>query len=260
MDSYFYGVFPYLPVNKLEEVHGPIAKRFARLLGYPVKLGSRPNYELFRNSVAEQAYDIIFIQPFGYIRAAAANGYIPVARFISPGDTSFKGTISSQFVTLADSDINHIDQLRHHIVAMPSADAAVSLLGIAYLKEHGLIDGENLEIRFLDNHFSCLQQLVIHKASACASALPAIRLFETSKDVKLNIIAISHEIPSSLIAVHRRVPESQRRLLQDEIIHWHKTGEGKAILARARLLGFIETSDKDYDAVREIWRKLRENE
>ena len=257
---YYYGVFPYLPVNRIEEIHAPIAKRFAEILGHPVKAESRPTFELFRDAVENQRYDIIFIQPFGYIRSAAPNGYIPIARFVPTDDKAFKGIIKAQFVTLSNTPINDINQLEHHIIAMPSAEAAVSLLGVEYLKQHGLVDGKNITIQYHENHFSSLQQLIIHKASACVSALPPVKLFEANKKVSLKIIDTSQAIPSSLIAVHPRIPESQRRRLQEDIINWRNTPQGQAILRRAKLLGFIPTTDRDYDTVRDIWQDVRGNE
>jgi len=155
---------------------------------------------------------------------------------------------------------DRITQLENGVIAMPPADAAVSLLGIEYLKQYGLYDGVNIQIRYHENHFSCLQQLIIHKARACVSALPAIRLFEADKKVSLNIFANSQEIPSSLIAVQKRVPVSQRLRLQQDIIGWSNTSEGKKLLRRAHLLGFIPTTDKDYDIVRHIWLDVQGSE
>jgi ABC-type phosphate/phosphonate transport system substrate-binding protein len=258
--SYYYGVFPYVPVDNLEEIHAPIAKRFAEILGHPVKAESRPTFDLFRNAVENQRYDIIYIQPFGYIRSAAPHGYIPIARFVSSGDSKFKGTIRAQFVTLSNSSIDQMSQLKHGVIAMPHADAAVSLLGVAYLKQYGLVDGINVKIKYQENHFSCLQQLIIHKASACVSALPAIRLFEADKKVSLKIFANSMSIPSSVIAVQQRIPAAQRLRLQQDIIGWHKTPQGKVLLHRAHLLGFIPTTDEDYDIVRHIWNDVRGSE
>jgi ABC-type phosphate/phosphonate transport system substrate-binding protein len=254
---YIYGVFPYLPVNSIEEIHAPIAKRFSEILGRPVKAESRPTFKLFRDAVENKRYDIIYIQPFGYIRSAAPNGYVPIARFVSAGDTEFKGTIRAQFVTLSNAPIDRISQLENSVVAMPSAEAAVSVLGVEYLKQHGLFDGKNIEINYHENHFSCLQQLIIHKASACVSALPAIQVFEADKKVPLKIFATTQAIPSSLIAVQQRVPDSQRLRLQQDIIGWQNTPQGEALLRRAQLLGFIPTTDRDYDIVRDIWKDVR---
>lgn len=258
--TYYYGVFPYVPVASIEEIHAPIAKRFSKILDHPVIVESRPTFELFRDAVEGQRYDIIYIQPFGYIRSAAPSGYIPLARFVSSGDKEFTGTIKALFVTLSKSSLDRLDQLEHKVVAMPSAEAAVSVLGVAYLKEHGLVDGHNIEIKYHKNHFSCLQQLIIQKASACVSALPAVKLFESDKNLTLKIFATSQAIPSSLIAVHRRIPRSKRLQLQKEILSWKTTIHGREILKRGKWLGYIRADDKDYDTVRNIWKEVRENE
>ena len=107
---YALGVFPYLPAARLEERFAPIAADFSRVLGKPVTLQSRDSFNQFRAAIKRQEYDIIFVQPFDYIRVAAPNGYTVAARA--------SGDLKAEFVTLAASEIADVNGLRGKVIAI----------------------------------------------------------------------------------------------------------------------------------------------
>lgn len=256
---YQLGVFPYLPPAQLETAFAPVAEQFSAVLGVPVKFRSRPDFTTFRSNVTQQVYDIVYIQPFGYIRAAAPAGYIPLARFVSLNDTGDTGLLKAIVVVAEESDIDDIHDLRGAVIAMPDREAAVSLLGLSFLRQVGLFDGDTVRILYQLNHGSCMQQVIIRKASACVTAYPAKAQFEYKTGRRLKVIAKTRRIPSTLFAVHNRVPAPLRERLRAEITSWTRLNQGKHILDSLHMRRYLETSDSDYDPVRRIWNELRGN-
>jgi ABC-type phosphate/phosphonate transport system substrate-binding protein len=251
--SLTFGVFPYLPTVRMEQIFAPIAARFGELTGLPIVLRSRPDYGRFREQVKQQAYDILFIQPFDYIRVGAPNGYIPLTRWVATDDSDDHGDLSAIMVARPDTGIENLQDLQDRTVAVPNLDAAVSLLGSYALRNQGV----NAHISAAGNHLACLQQVQVKRAAACITAWPPVKLYERKNGVKFKFVYQSRSIPSSLFAVHRRVPAEQRKLLQKELLSWRKDDPATAAyLSGGAWARLYPATDRDYDIVREIWAKV----
>jgi phosphonate transport system substrate-binding protein len=260
-DKYVFGVFPYLPPANIEKIYASIASDFANILHKPVQLRSRRNFESFRSQVEHEAYDIVYIQPFDYVRVAAINNtYIPIARFVALSDRNNSGVIKAQFVVRSDSKITDIMELEGQTIAMSSEGAAVTLMGKLYLQTYGLTGDRNVSLRYQGNHISCLQQVILGKAVACVTARPPLRMMELKTGKRFRVLAETPPIPSSLYAVHKRVPLAHYKLLKQEILSWTKTERGKQHLKNANIKMYIPTADSDYDVVRAMWQQLQDNQ
>jgi len=257
-DKYVLGVFPYLPPGNIENIYASIASDFSKVIKKPVQLRSRRNFESFRSQVGNAAYDIVYLQPFDYVRVAAINNtYIPIARFVALSDQNNSGVIKAQFVVSASSKISNMKDLEGKTIAMSSEGAAVTLMGKLYLQKLGLIGDQNIKLRYQGNHISCLQQVILDKAAACVTARPPLKLMEIKTGKRFRVLAETPPIPSSLFAVHKNMPLQYQHLLKQEILSWTKTENGKRHLKDANIKMFIPTVDSDYDVVRTMWQQLQ---
>jgi ABC-type phosphate/phosphonate transport system substrate-binding protein len=146
--------------------------------------------------------------------------------------------------------------LRGKNIAMPDKNAAVSLLGKITLIQASMSLDDDVHISYNKNHFECLKQVVLKKASVCVTAIPPLTLFETRTKTKLKIIAKSQKIPTPLFAVHKRVPINVLKQIQSRMENWHLNDEGKRILKTLNFQAFIRTDDTVYDPVRKMWKEL----
>jgi phosphonate transport system substrate-binding protein len=251
--SLTFGVFPYLPTKQMEQIFAPIAARFGELTGRPVALRSRPDYARFRAQVRQQTYDILFIQPFDYVSVAATNGYIPLARWVASSDRDDHGNLSAIIVARQDSAVTTVHDLEGQAVAVPHFDAAVTLLGRYALARQGI----QVDIRAAGNHIACLHQLQVKRCAACITAWPPAKLFAQKNGIKLKLLYTSDSIPSSLFAIHSRVPAEQRELLANELLSWRGDNpEDTAYLAKGAWTRLYPAVDRDYDIVRKIWAEI----
>lgn len=259
-DKYVFGVFPYLPPGNIEQIYASIASDFSKAVKKPVILRSRRNFESFRSQLGNEAYDIVYLQPFDYVRVAAVNRtYIPIARFVALGDKNNSGVIKAQFVVISASKIKNIQELEGKTIAMSSEGAAVTLMGKLYLQKLGLIADQNITLRYQGNHISCLQQVILSKAAACVTARPPLKIMELKTGKRFRVLAETPPIPSSLYAVHKNVPLKYQSLLKEEILSWTKTEKGRKHLKDANIKMYIPTVDSDYDVVRDMWQQLQQN-
>ena len=238
---YIFGAFPYLPQNELENLFAPVAADFNRALGREVQLSSKTSYESFSSALAdEQKYDIAFVQPFDYVRAASHSQYLPLA--------ARPEKLYALIVTTNDSTIRNVEDLKGKRISLPPRDAAISRLIRAYLKKHGLVPGKNVELVYLRSHTSCLQHVLIGLIDACGTTPSAMYHLKNPQRERLRGIAETDAIPPALFVVHSRVPEADRKLILKAILAWPKTPSGSDI----QLSGFAPITDSDYDVVRKF--------
>lgn len=246
--NYVLGVFPHLPPRELEKVYAPIAAALGKALGKQVEFGSSSTYERFMENLASETYDIIFTQPFDYIDAADNHGYLPLATRDEP--------LATIVVVQSGSALKSIHDLRGKTIALPPKVSAVSYLLRGYLENNGLVPGKDVTLIYHRSHVSCLQQVIIGAADACATAAPALRFFTHKMNVTLDIIVETTSIPHTLFAVHPRVSEQDRNKLLSTILSWKDTKDGKALLSRGKLKPFKAVKDSDYDVVRELSKNI----
>ncbi|KPJ94799.1 MAG: hypothetical protein AMJ53_04555 [Gammaproteobacteria bacterium SG8_11] len=234
------GVFPHLPPRELEKVYAPIAAVFSEALGKKVRFRSSSSYKKFMDKLDQQAFDIVMVQPFDYVRIADSFGYVPIA--------TRDEALATIVVVPQDSALTDLASLKGKKVALPPSVAAVSLLLKAALKEQGLND--DVQISHHRSHISCMQQVVIGAVDACGTAAPALRFFMDKMDTQLKIIAETRKIPHTLFAAHPKISAAERDKILQALQSLSATEEGRQLLKRGKLKPFVPVNDHDYDVVR----------
>jgi phosphonate transport system substrate-binding protein len=245
-EAYVLGVFPHLPPRDLEKVFAPMAADLSTVLGKPVELRTSATYEKFSSGIDSGKFDIAFVQPFDYIRAADKHGYLPLATRTEK--------LAVIVVTSSDSPLTSIQDLRNKKVALPPRTAAVSHLLRGYLKSEGIDPDRDLQLTHHRSHVSCMHQVLIGEAVACGTAAPARRFFQGKYKVSLKILGKSREIPHTLWTAHSRVPARDRRVILNRILDWSNTREGQILLERGKLTPFVAVDNSAYDVVRKLAR------
>jgi phosphonate transport system substrate-binding protein len=219
---YHLGIFPYMAPRQTIKYYGPIAADMERVLQRVVKLESQRSFTDFTHALALHTYDIALIQPFDYPEVVEKEGYIPLARLSVP--------LVTQFYVRSDSHYQKIEDLRGTTIAMPPAKAANSRMALRALYDNKLIPGRDIEIRYFNSHDSCLQQVWVGNASACTTAPPPVKVFEKRMQASLRFIYATPPIPHVVFVAEPRVPEEDRRKLQQLILSWGKTEHGREML------------------------------
>lgn len=241
--SYIFGVFPHLPTHKLYETYLPVTEHFSQVLDSKLVLKTQPSFAQFENSLREEQFDIALIQPFDFIDAFDKHGYLPLARR--------QESLTSILVVKKDSPYQSLEDLKGKRIANPSRSAAVTRLTDRAMRKSGLHPQKDFSRIYKNNHFSCMQSVLIDKADACGTSIRAMYHYEDEMlNNRLRIIHETEAIPHVLYVVHKRVPEAHRDILKKTILGWQNTPEGRDILKTSRMSRFIEASSQDYDILR----------
>ena len=240
---YRLGIFPHMPLAKLQSVFAPIADDFSKALGRPVLLRTRTTFEKFESELRKETYDIAFIQPFSYVWAHDRYSYLPLARLSNP--------MKAILVVKRESTLKSIRDLRGLEIANPPRSAAVSNLTSIALLQAGIDPNTGVHRIYAPNHFSCMQKVLLGEAAACGTVSRAMVLFEgKQKSPLFKVLAQTPQVPNSLFVVHSRVPEKDRKRLIHVILSWAATEEGNKLLTNSQLSNFVVVTDDNYDILR----------
>jgi phosphonate transport system substrate-binding protein len=249
--SYSFGVFPFLPASRLVGTFAPIAAEVGQALHRRIHYQSASTFEKFMTRLEAEEFDIAFVQPFDYVRLGGPVGYIPVARR--------RESLSAVFVVREESAALTLVDLKGKTIAMAPEVAALSYLGKAALLEAGFQPGADVTIKYMQDHHSCLQQVVIGTAEACVTGRPALRLFENAMNLKLRILHETPAIPQMLFIVHPRVPATDREIIRTTLLATTLAGVDpglRTLLMKNDETPFIPTTDADFGEVRRYWQVL----
>jgi phosphonate transport system substrate-binding protein len=245
---YEFGVLPYLPLAKIQELYGPIAADFEAKLGRHIWLSSKADYAQYEAALSKEAYDIAFVQPFEYVDAHDRHGYLPLAR----RGENLQGLI----VVRPDSPLKTIRDLKGRTIANPPASAVVSHLTSMALQDAGINPRTGVTRDYGKNQFTCMQAVLIGAADACGTAEQALLHFEKEKQMKtrFRILYKTKGSPPPLFVVHKRVPKKDREILLKTILDWPDNDEGRTILNSGYFIPFTSAQDAEYDSVRRYVR------
>lgn len=146
--GYIFGVYPALPLAKLDQLFSPLAQEISRAVGRPVRFRSASSYAKYSQQLRAGAYDLALVHPFDFVRNAAGAGYLPLARK--------NEDLTAILVVPESCPVRSIGDLRNKIVAMPPRGSAVSLLALAEFGP-GQLPGAGLVTRHFGEHDSSLQ-------------------------------------------------------------------------------------------------------
>ena len=243
--EYIFGVFPYMPLNKLYEVHAPMADSFSKKIDTPVVMRSAPSFESFRESLRREEYDIAFIQPFDYPNAHDKHGYLPLAR---------RGAqLRNILLVRKDSPLNSIEDIKGKLIAAPAPSAAVTLIMKRELAKKDIDAVKDVRWVYKHSHFACMQSVLVKEADACSTAIRALKHWESVRlEERFRVIHNSETMPHTLMVAHKRVPEKTREVIKQTIINWSKTPDGQKILSRGNMIPFVSASDEEYNVIRQF--------
>lgn len=243
------GVFPFISAKRLEKVFAPIAAELSQAMECALRFRSASSFESFMNKLGNGEYDVAFVQPFDYVQIARTQGYIPlVAR--SEG-------LHAVIVTLKDSEVRNIGDLKGRVIALPPSVAAVSYLAMGMLEKAGLNVPEDVALLHSKNHDSCMHKVLIGKVDACATAATTLRRLEARHHRKLSVIARSEALPNALFVVRGDISHKKYHQLQQKMLNLKLSSSTKKMFTNGEENPFRITDDSEYNIIREYCNKYR---
>ena len=242
--DYIMAVVPFLPAERLELSFGPLAARFGEVLERDVYFRSASGAARFAENLSAETYDFALLSSVLWAQADAG-AYVPLARI--------PGTFTGEFVTLEDSPLQSVEDLRGRRLVLIQVEG-VDVLARYTLQQLGLDLTKDVSIRRVENALSCPQQLLAGTADVCAATFITRQRFSAQMNVELKVIGKTVAAPNALLVAHRRVPEVERDLIRDFMMTWRDDPDNDTGVPGVSLPNLVPFTSEDYDPLFEVLR------
>ena len=208
----------------------PLADYLARHIGREIKLRTYPNYLVFWGMVRrENPFDIALNAAHTTSYRVATHGDKVIARIPT--------RVSYSLLTLEDSPILDVDELvAKKVATLPSP----GLGAIRLLEMFPNPSRQPILIRAVNTEDAIAR---LYKSSVAAAIIPTPLV---AKYEGINVVEVTDSVPAPAISVNKNLSADTVAALTKALVGMSADKAGKAVLATARLPGFVPASDADY--------------
>lgn len=206
-----FGVVPYLTARRLAVLYEPARQFFEDALRRPVQFSSAPDYAAHLERLRAREYDLV-ADSLPIARLAQRElAYVPLART--------QVALQPILVTATDSTLTSLAGLRGRAVAVSDRIAALTIVGLRFLRDQGLPAGRDVTIKVAGSHANAIQYVLAGEASAAIISRTTLKQIEPVLAARVRLVA---ELPPALSAVvytasstlAAEAPDLGRRLIE----------------------------------------------
>ncbi len=248
-DGLVLGVMPSLPPTKLFTKFQPLADYLTKITGKIVTVSTAPNFQEYIARLQNGKYELILPNPYQYVMVSRTPGYTPLAKV---SGIPFKGLI----VVRKDSGINSISDLKGKRIAYPDPSALAATMQVrAFLKRNGIVPERDTKESYAASQDSVI--FGVHERLFDAAGTWPETLERVPDDIMkdLKILVETETLPQRPVAVRADIPQETASKVKSSLLGMANDPEGQKVLASMGYKGFDDTSDREYDKVREWARK-----
>jgi phosphonate transport system substrate-binding protein len=245
------GLLPRFPEAEMTEMFTPLAKHLEKETGQKVVLVIPKDFDAFTQSAIAGEFDLAYANPFIYVRikkvAPAAH---PLALAAEPRiGTRIKGIL----FTRSDKPYKTVKDLRGKKIAfMDPGSAAAYLIQMQMFREAGIAKAD-ITIDFVKKPAAVAEAVLFGKADA--GGIREDDLEKVPNSSEFRVLGTSMPIPNFPLFATKKINATAEAKITEALLKL-KAGSAKTfpILGPAKIDGFVATSDKDFDILREAAR------
>ncbi len=236
-----FGVFPFLPALEIGRRFGPVTTALAQMLGRPVALQTKTDFESFRRFLCDGRYDIALMHPFLYADAAGHQDFRLLGRIRED---------LAAFIVAGKADrCRDFRDLCGKVLALPPRLSGVAQLAVQELEEQNLLGGDDVRVEFHRTKSSCIHAVINGTAAACALPGFVLSQLEAFTSVELEPKFHTRAVPGILLAAHARLGEPTLERLRATTLALERIPAGYDLLASFGWTGFVPAVPAEYDIV-----------
>jgi phosphonate transport system substrate-binding protein len=247
-------IHPYLPSLELLDRFKLLANYLSKKIDKKIIIEISKDYDDHMQKIGNDKFHIAVMGPFSYVKMVQRYGKKPIlCRFEVNGKSVFKGAI----IVSKNSKIKKLEDLRGKRFAFVDPESTMGYIVPLYLLlNEGIYLKDFSSYKFLYNHHNVALSVLAGAFDAGAIKEDVFYAYEKRG---LRAIAWSPYISEHIFIASKRLPEKTLKKLEESLIQLKKSEEGIKILRKIQdnLTGFVPASDKDYEYLREIYKKLQ---
>lgn len=230
-------IVPQFSVTEIYNTWTPVLKALEKETGLQFKVISYASIPAFEKGIMNSDVDVAYMNPYHLIMVQRSAGYIPIIR---NGSTKLTGLL----VVPKDSLYQSVKDLAGKTIAFPAPNAfGASLYMRALLKEQEQID---FKAKYVKTHSNVWRQVLTGLADAGGGVRATLK--KESQDIQGNL-RVLYETPGvnpHPIAVHPRVSEKDRKVIQAAFLKLATEPEMKQMLVNIQIPPPVVTNFSDY--------------
>jgi phosphonate transport system substrate-binding protein len=253
-------ILPEQNVFEQKKRYEPLAEYLSGALNVNVKIKLLDSYGSIYDEIKNKTIDGAFFGSFNYVLTKARAYIEPVGRPAEMDDnTKYRGVIFTRKDSGLTEDIRTWKGRKAAFVH--EVTTAGYVFPAWYLKKHGVsgFEGYFKKIIFSGSHDAAI--LSVFKGEAeigAAKDLILKKLLSENPAIKNEIIilASSMSVPSNTLCVRGDLDKKMKEDLKRELLSMHSAGSGKDALKALNASGFVETSDSEFDILRQMAKDI----
>lgn len=243
------GILPHMSSTRLQAIYSPLRVKLTQVLDTKVSMHTTKGFKDYTKALDNGVYDIALIQPFDYPWLHKKHMYIPLARRDTP--------LEALVVVKDNSVYKNINDLKNKRISVIAQTAAVIQIFHHELKAKEIDVDKEFNFIPANNHFTCMQMVLLDKVEACVTLDKAKSWFELQKKMRpFKVVFRSQVYPHTLFVIHPRVSLEQRNKIQKVLLKW----DDRPSHIRSKNLDksvFVIAKDSDYDVVRNVLKESK---
>lgn len=236
-----FGIVPQTDGSKLSQLWSPILKYLEETTGLDLKFATTRNINSFEKRITDGKYDIVYMNPYHYVKAHEIQGYNAFAK-------AKKKRLNGIMVVSKDSPYRTLNDLNNAELAFPSHAFAADLVPRAVLTKNNI----SFEPKFVSSHDSVYRNIARGRYPAGGGVMRTFNNTAPEYKEKLRVLWKSDGYTPHAFAAHPRIPQDVVTKLQNALLKMDEDPKGKALLKKIRLNGIEKGIDNEWDDVRAL--------
>lgn len=213
------GVFPYVTPVQLVKFHSPLRQRLEETLGRPVTLVTAPTFKEFIKRTTQGEYDYVLTAPHLGRLAEYRDGYAPLVK------TGHQ--VKGIYLVGKDSEIRTLKDIEGKSLMMVGKAAIIGQLVVRQLKELGLEDGVNMEIRTTATHNNAMYASLRGEADVSVTGILLYEKIGLEYRDKVRVIGETPGVPGFIFLASKRQSPEDKAKVQASLLGFGETPAGQ---------------------------------
>jgi ABC-type phosphate/phosphonate transport system substrate-binding protein len=248
-----FNIVPYLPARRLVAYYSALLPVLSSSLGRPVEIACAPNYRQHLDRLRTGGCDVVADSLFIARIAQRELGHVPVART--------QAKLEPVLVTPAQGGLRNLEALDGQAVCVTDRIAALSILGLRYLRDRGLEPGQRLRVIVSGSHANSLHRMLAGDAAAAIVSRTTLKQVEPDLAQRVRVLQV---LPTGLAAVVYHVSPrlaAQAPALSKALLEFaNRTPEGRIFIDALGHQGLLPATPAELQSldpmVVEFYRQL----
>lgn len=241
-ETLVFGIVPQQSAQTLAQMWVPVMKELSKKTGKHIIFSTAKDIPTFEQRLANQEYDIAYMNPYHYVVYSETSGYRALAK---QSDKQIQGIV----VVRKDSLLTSLQDLDGMTLAFPAPAAfAASIIPQAVMKELGI----NIKPKYVSSHDSVYLNVFREFSNAGGGVVRTLNNTPAAVGDNLRILWRSNKYTPHAIASKQGVSDETRKSVLDALLALNEKPKYQKLLEVIEFKGFEGANDKDWDDIRAL--------